>query len=36
VATGRDYEDVPPTSGSYRGSARGTLTASKRVAVALT
>jgi transglutaminase-like putative cysteine protease len=35
VATGRDYADVAPTSGTYRGSARGTLTATKRVGVAL-
>jgi len=35
VATGRDYADVAPTSGSYRGTAHGTLTASKRVAVSL-
>jgi transglutaminase-like putative cysteine protease len=35
VATGRDYSDVAPTSGSYRGSARGTLTATKQVGVAL-
>lgn len=33
VATGRDYADVAPTSGSYRGTARGTLTTTKRVAV---
>lgn len=25
VAVGRDYRDVPPTSGTYRGSGRGTL-----------
>ncbi|HEX6234058.1 MAG TPA: transglutaminase family protein [Jiangellaceae bacterium] len=31
VATGRDYSDVAPTSGSYVGAARGTLTATKRV-----
>jgi transglutaminase-like putative cysteine protease len=36
VATGRDYTDVPPTSGTYVGSARGTLTASKRIDVAMT
>jgi transglutaminase-like putative cysteine protease len=35
VATGRDYPDVAPTSGSYVGTARGTLTATKRVGVAL-
>ena len=35
VATGRDYTDVTPTSGTYLGTARGTLTATKRVAVAL-
>jgi transglutaminase-like putative cysteine protease len=35
VATGRDYTDVAPTSGTYLGTARGTLTATKRVAVAL-
>ena len=35
VATGRDYADVAPTSGTYCGTARGTLTASKQVAVAL-
>lgn len=35
VATGRDYADVTPTSGSYTGTARGTLTATKRVGVAL-
>ena len=35
VATGRDYTDVAPTSGSYFGTARGTLTATKRVAVIL-
>jgi transglutaminase-like putative cysteine protease len=35
VATGRDYTDVAPTSGTYTGSARGTLTATKQVAVAL-
>jgi transglutaminase-like putative cysteine protease len=35
VATGRDYSDVAPTSGTYRGGARGTLTATKRVGVAL-
>jgi transglutaminase-like putative cysteine protease len=35
VATGRDYADVAPTSGRYLGTARGTLTATKRVGVAL-
>jgi hypothetical protein len=35
VATGRDYADVAPTSGTYAGTARGTLTAIKRVSVAL-
>jgi transglutaminase-like putative cysteine protease len=35
VATGRDYTDVAPTSGTYLGSARGTLTATKRVDVTL-
>jgi len=35
VATGRDYADVPPTSGTYAGMARGTLNAVKRVGVAL-
>jgi transglutaminase-like putative cysteine protease len=34
IATGRDYTDVAPTSGTYLGTARGTLTATKRVAVA--
>jgi len=33
VATGRDYTDVAPTSGSYVGSARGRLTAGRRVGV---
>jgi transglutaminase-like putative cysteine protease len=36
VATGRDYSDVAPTSGTYFGSARGELTATKRLAVAVT
>jgi transglutaminase-like putative cysteine protease len=36
VAIGRDYTDVAPTSGTYFGSARGTLTATKRVGVTLT
>jgi transglutaminase-like putative cysteine protease len=29
VAVGRDYRDVPPTSGSYSGNARGSLTTSR-------
>jgi len=33
VATGRDYTDVAPTSGTYLGSAHGTLTATKRMEV---
>jgi len=33
VATGRDYADVPPTSGSYVGAAGGHLTTERRVAV---
>jgi transglutaminase-like putative cysteine protease len=33
VATGRDYSDVRPTSGTYIGSATGSLTTSRRVAV---
>ena len=33
VATGRDYEDVAPASGSYSGSSRGRLTANRRVGV---
>lgn len=33
VATGRDYADVRPTSGSYLGAASGSLTTSRRVAV---
>ncbi len=33
VATGRDYRDVAPTSGSYTGTSRGRLTASRRVGV---
>jgi transglutaminase-like putative cysteine protease len=33
VATGRDYADVAPTSGSYVGKARGRLTAGRRVGV---
>ena len=35
VATGRDYTDVAPTSGTYLGTARGNLTATKQVDVAL-
>jgi transglutaminase-like putative cysteine protease len=33
VATGRDYADVAPTSGSYRGPGRSALTCGKRVDV---
>jgi transglutaminase-like putative cysteine protease len=33
VATGRDYADVAPTSGSYIGASSGRLTASRRVGV---
>ena len=33
IATGRDYSDVPPTSGSYLGESCGTLTTNRRVAV---
>nr|WP_235433223.1 transglutaminase family protein [Protofrankia coriariae] len=33
VATGRDYTEVAPTSGSYRGPGRGTLTTRQRVDV---
>jgi len=33
VATGRDYADVCPTSGSYIGQARGHLTSKRRLAV---
>ena len=33
VATGRDYADVAPTSGSYRGAAPGRLTARRRVGI---
>ena len=33
VATGRDYSDVAPTSGSYVGTSRGRLTAGRRVGV---
>ena len=35
VAAGRDYADVAPTSGTYMGTARSTLTATKQVDVAL-
>lgn len=34
IATGRDYIDVAPTSGTYFGSAAGTLTAAKQVELA--
>jgi transglutaminase-like putative cysteine protease len=33
VATGRDYADVAPTSGSYEGKATGRLTAGRRVGI---
>ena len=33
VATGRDYADVAPTSGSYIGACPGRLTASRRVGI---
>jgi transglutaminase-like putative cysteine protease len=33
VATGRDYSDVAPTSGSYIGTACGRLTADRRVGI---
>jgi len=33
VATGRDYADVAPTSGSYVGTANGRLTAGRRVGI---
>jgi transglutaminase-like putative cysteine protease len=33
VATGRDYADVAPTSGSYTGTASGRLTAERRVGI---
>lgn len=33
VATGRDYADVAPTSGTYVGEANGRLTAARRVGV---
>ena len=35
VATGRDYPDVAPTSGTYVGAARGTLSTTTRVGVTL-
>jgi transglutaminase-like putative cysteine protease len=35
VAVGRDYTDVAPTSGTYVGTAHGTLSATKHVSVAL-
>jgi transglutaminase-like putative cysteine protease len=34
VATGRDYSDVAPTSGTYVGTARGQLTATKQMGLA--
>jgi transglutaminase-like putative cysteine protease len=34
IATGRDYIDVAPTSGTYFGNAAGTLTATKQVELA--
>jgi transglutaminase-like putative cysteine protease len=33
VATGRDYSEVAPTSGSYTGTSRSRLTASRRVGI---
>jgi transglutaminase-like putative cysteine protease len=33
IATGRDYADVPPTSGVYVGSSSGQLTTNRRLAV---
>jgi transglutaminase-like putative cysteine protease len=33
VATGRDYRDVAPVSGSYVGTSSGRLTAARRVGV---
>lgn len=33
IATGRDYHDVAPTSGSYRGDARGQLTTTKYLGI---
>ncbi len=35
IATGRDYTDVAPTSGTYLGTAGSTLTTTKQVGVAL-
>ena len=35
IATGRDYADIAPTSGTYIGSARGTLTAAKQVSISM-
>jgi transglutaminase-like putative cysteine protease len=34
IATGRDYTDVAPTSGTYMGAARSTLTATKQIRIA--
>jgi hypothetical protein len=33
VAVGRDYADVAPTSGSYRGAPGGLLTGARRAGV---
>ena len=33
VATGRDYRDVGPTSGTYVGTSHGRLTTSRRVGI---
>jgi hypothetical protein len=33
LATGGDYSDVPPTSGSYLGASGGRLTTNRRAAV---
>jgi len=33
IATGRDYSDVAPTSGSYLGASRGHLTTNRRVGI---
>jgi transglutaminase-like putative cysteine protease len=33
IATGRDYTDVAPTSGSYLGTSRGHLTTNRRVGI---
>jgi transglutaminase-like putative cysteine protease len=33
IATGRDYSDVAPTSGSYVGTSRGHLTTARRVGI---